>query len=112
MTAAQHKVLVAVKKLFGRLGHSPSYHEICFETGLRSLATVRKHLVNLSDQGYLLMGNNQSRSLVLIPNALGGFKKCELNHQTIFFFEGNCPLCTAIIGATKPREVLEVKRSP
>ena len=88
MTAAQHKVLVAVKKLFGRLGHSPSYHEICAETGLRSLATVRKHLVNLSDQGYLLMGNNQSRSLVLIPNALGGFKKCELNHQTIFFSKG------------------------
>jgi repressor LexA len=48
-------------------GYAPSLEEIGRRFGLSSLATVHKHLTNLTDKGFIKRSWNRSRSVELIP---------------------------------------------
>jgi len=51
----------------GRNGYSPSFEEIARGMGLKSLATVHKHITNLEKKGLLDRVHNRSRSIDLLP---------------------------------------------
>jgi SOS-response transcriptional repressor LexA len=104
MTGAQHEVLRAIKTLFSKNGYSPTYKQIAEECGYNSQATVFKHVQALSDAGYIIKGEG-GKGLVLVPNELGGFHKCERGHVQIFYLCSACPMCALIHGVTPPREV-------
>ncbi len=66
LTRRQKQVLDFLQKFIDRNGYSPSFEEIAAGLGLRSLATVHKHLQTLEKKGHIRRGYNQSRSLEII----------------------------------------------
>ena len=50
-----------------RNGYSPSFEEIARGMGLKSLATVHKHITNLEKKGMLDRVHNRSRSIDVLP---------------------------------------------
>jgi SOS-response transcriptional repressor LexA len=50
-----------------RNGYSPSFEEIARGMGLKSLATVHKHITNLEKKGMLDRVHNRSRSIDVVP---------------------------------------------
>ena len=50
-----------------RNGYSPSFEEIARGMGLKSLATVHKHVANLEKKGLLDRVHNRSRSIEVLP---------------------------------------------
>ena len=50
-----------------RNGYSPSFEEIARGMGLKSLATVHKHVTNLEKKGLLDRVHNRSRSIDVLP---------------------------------------------
>ena len=50
-----------------RNGYSPSFEEIARGMGLKSLATVHKHITNLEKKGLLDRVHNRSRSIDVLP---------------------------------------------
>ncbi len=50
-----------------RNGYSPSFEEIARGMGLKSLATVHKHITNLEKKGLLNRVHNHSRSIDVLP---------------------------------------------
>jgi repressor LexA len=72
ITRRQKEVLDFISGFTQRNGYSPSYDEIAHGLGLRSLATVHKHITNLHNKGLLQRTHNRSRSIdVLPPRAKG-----------------------------------------
>ncbi len=53
ITRRQNEVLDFLSSFTQRNGYSPSYEEIAHGLGLRSLATVHKHITNLHNKGLL-----------------------------------------------------------
>jgi SOS-response transcriptional repressor LexA len=99
MTAAQGRVLQAIKKLIKLRGHSPTFEEIGLECGLSSLATVSKHVAALERQGYISKGGfNSARSIIVLPNPeIYGLLSCAEGHQQIFYRGAKCPLCPFVV---------------
>lgn len=67
ITPRQKEVLDFISNFTQRNGYSPSYDEIAHGLGLRSLATVHKHITNLHNKGMLERAHNRSRSIDVLP---------------------------------------------
>jgi repressor LexA len=67
ITRRQKEVLDFISGFTQRNGYSPSYEEIAHGLGLRSLATVHKHITNLHNKGLLQRAHNRSRSIDVLP---------------------------------------------
>jgi repressor LexA len=67
ITRRQKEVLDFISSFTQRNGYSPSYEEIAHGLGLRSLATVHKHITNLHNKGMLQRAQNRSRSIDVLP---------------------------------------------
>lgn len=99
MTAAQSRVLEAIKKFIKARGYSPTFEEIGRACGLSSLCTVSKHVRALEAQHHISTGPpNSSRSIVVLPTPeVYGLISCAQGHQEIFFRGSSCPLCPFIV---------------
>ncbi|MGH9326750.1 MAG: transcriptional repressor LexA [Terriglobia bacterium] len=86
LTRRQKQVLDLLVKFITRKGYSPSFDEIREALGLRSLATVHKHIENLEKKGFIRRGYNRSRSIDVIampgPVALGVRKGLGLSFES------------------------------
>jgi repressor LexA len=67
VTRRQKEVLDFLESFVARNGYSPSFEEIARGMGLKSLATVHKHITNLEKKGLLTRDYNRSRSIDLLP---------------------------------------------
>ncbi len=69
LTKRQKEILDFIKGFLSEHEYSPSYEEIASGMGLKSLATVHKHIANLFAKGVLHKGHNRSRSIDVLPPA-------------------------------------------
>ena len=67
ITRRQKEILDFLESFVTRNGYSPSFEEIARGMGLKSLATVHKHITNLEKKGLLDRVHNRSRSIDLLP---------------------------------------------
>ncbi len=67
VTRRQREVLDFISTFVQRTGYSPSFDEMARGLGLKSLATVHKHITNLEKKGLLDRVHNRSRSIDIIP---------------------------------------------
>jgi repressor LexA len=67
VTRRQKEVVDFLEAFVARNGYSPSFEEIARGMGLKSLATVHKHITNLEKKGLLDRVHNRSRSIDLLP---------------------------------------------
>jgi repressor LexA len=67
LTRRQKEILDFLGTHIGEKGYAPTIEEIGDRFGLRSLATVHKHLSNLQDKGLIKRAWNRSRALELVP---------------------------------------------
>jgi repressor LexA len=67
VTRRQKEVIEFLETFVARNGYSPSFEEIARGMGLKSLATVHKHITNLEKKGLLDRVHNRSRSIDLLP---------------------------------------------
>ena len=67
VTRRQKEILDFLESFVSRNGYSPSFEEIARGMGLKSLATVHKHVTNLEKKGLLDRVHNRSRSIDLLP---------------------------------------------
>jgi len=66
VTRRQKEILDFLESFVGRNGYSPSFEEIARGMGLKSLATVHKHITNLEKKGLLDRVHNRSRSIDVV----------------------------------------------
>jgi repressor LexA len=69
VTRRQKEVLDFVSDFERKNGYSASYQEIADGLGLKSLATVHKHVKNLEQKGMIERAENRSRSIDVIPQS-------------------------------------------
>src|ERR1700723_1299436 len=67
VTRRQKEILDFLESFVTRNGYSPSFEEIARGMGLKSLATVHKHITNLEKKGLLDRVHNRSRSIDVVP---------------------------------------------
>jgi repressor LexA len=67
VTRRQKEILDFLESFVTRNGYSPSFEEIARGMGLKSLATVHKHITNLEKKGMLDRVHNRSRSIDVLP---------------------------------------------
>ena len=67
VTRRQKEIIDFLETFVARNGYSPSFEEIARGMGLKSLATVHKHITNLEKKGLLDRVHNRSRSIDLLP---------------------------------------------
>jgi repressor LexA len=67
VTRRQREILDFLARFIERKGYAPTIEEIGEHFGLRSLATVHKHLTNLQNKGLIKREWNRSRALELVP---------------------------------------------
>lgn len=67
VTRRQKEVLDFLESFVAHNGYSPSFEEIARGMGLKSLATVHKHITNLEKKGLLDRVHNRSRSIDVLP---------------------------------------------
>ena len=67
VTRRQKEILDFLESFVTRNGYSPSFEEIARGMGLKSLATVHKHITNLEKKGLLDRVHNRSRSIDVLP---------------------------------------------
>ena len=67
LTRRQKEILDFLTRHIERKGYAPTIEEIGEHFGLRSLATVHKHLSNLQEKGLIKRAWNRSRGLELVP---------------------------------------------
>jgi repressor LexA len=70
LTRRQKQILDFVGQHIAREGYAPTIEEIGGHFGLRSLATVHKHLTNLQRKGLIKREWNRSRALELVPSQM------------------------------------------
>jgi repressor LexA len=68
VTQRQKEILDFLESFVTRNGYSPSFEEIARGMGLKSLATVHKHITNLEKKGLLDRVHNRSRSIDVLPS--------------------------------------------
>jgi repressor LexA len=66
VTKSQRRVLDFIKGFIETNRYSPSFDEIADGLGLKSLATVSKHIGHLKEKGLLKDSRNRSRSLEIV----------------------------------------------
>lgn len=71
LTRKQREILDFVQEFADDHGYAPSFEEIAARFGYASLATVHEHLENLRTKGYIRKGYNTSRSIEVVPAAVG-----------------------------------------
>lgn len=69
LTKKQRAVYDFIEGFIARNGYSPSLEEIAQGLSLRSLATVHKHVANLTEKGVLKRAWNRGRSIEVTPSA-------------------------------------------
>jgi repressor LexA len=67
VTRRQKEILDFLESFVARNGYSPSFEEIARGMGLKSLATVHKHITNLEKKEMLDRVHNRSRSIDVLP---------------------------------------------
>jgi repressor LexA len=67
VTRRQREIIDFLESFVTRNGYSPSFEEIARGMGLKSLATVHKHITNLEKKGLLDRVHNRSRSIEILP---------------------------------------------
>jgi repressor LexA len=67
VTRRQKEMLDFLNRYIERKGYAPTIEETAEHFGLRSLATVHKHLTNLQKKGLVKRDWNRSRALELVP---------------------------------------------
>ncbi|MGA9070799.1 MAG: transcriptional repressor LexA [Terracidiphilus sp.] len=67
VTRRQKEILDFLESFTARNSYSPSFEEIARGMGLKSLATVHKHITNLENKGLLDRVHNRSRSIDVLP---------------------------------------------
>jgi repressor LexA len=67
VTRRQREVLDFISNFVQRTGYSPSFDEMARGLGLKSLATVHKHITNLHHKGLLQREANRGRSIDVLP---------------------------------------------
>ena len=67
ITRRQKEVLDFLTEFHRRNGYSPSFEEIAHGLGLKSLATVHKHVNNLVSKKQISRDPNRSRSIDILP---------------------------------------------
>ena len=67
ITRRQREIIDFLGLFVARNGYSPSFEEIARGMGLKSLATVHKHITNLEKKGLLDRVHNRSRSIDILP---------------------------------------------
>jgi repressor LexA len=67
VTRRQKEIIDFLESFVTRNGYSPSFEEIARGMGLKSLATVHKHITNLEKKGLLDRVHNRSRSIEILP---------------------------------------------
>ncbi len=67
LTRRQKEILDFLSRHIERKGYAPTIEEIGGHFGLRSLATVHKHLANLQNKGLIRRQTYRSRALELVP---------------------------------------------
>ena len=72
LTRRQREIYDFIKAFVGQHGYSPSLEEIGSQFGLRSVATVHKHVQHLVEKGYLRKAWNRSRSVEPVPDEGAG----------------------------------------
>jgi len=72
VTRRQKEVLDFLTDFVKKNEYSPSYDEIARGLGLKSLATVHKHITNLANKGLLQRSHNRSRSIDVLPQRSRG----------------------------------------
>ncbi len=70
LTRRQKQILDFVAQHIAREGYAPTIEEIGAHFGLRSVATVHKHLANLQSKGRIKREWNRSRALELVPSQM------------------------------------------
>lgn len=70
LTRRQKEILDFLGRYIQRKGYAPTIEEIGEHFGLRSLATVHKHLTNLQEKGLIKREWNRSRALELVPTEI------------------------------------------
>jgi SOS-response transcriptional repressor LexA len=96
-TQKQRVVLDFISEFTDSKGYAPTFQEIANGVGLKSLATVHKHLTNLQNLGFLKRGANKARTVeVTDPDALEGR----------FRFEGKDRLWDNVAGCYWTREAM------
>ncbi len=70
VTRRQKEILDFLTRHLERRGYAPTIEEIGDHFGLRSLATVHKHLTNLQAKGLIKRAWNQSRAIELVPTTV------------------------------------------
>jgi repressor LexA len=70
LTRRQKEILDFLGRHIERKGYAPTIEEIGEHFGLRSLATVHKHLTNLQQKGLIKREWNRSRALELVPSEI------------------------------------------
>ena len=68
MTRRQKEILDFLNRYIETNGYAPTIEETAGHFGLRSLATVHKHLTNLQKKGLVKRDWNRSRALELVPS--------------------------------------------
>jgi len=71
LTKRQREILDYLQEFIQQHGYAPSLEEIGRRFGLSSLATVHKHLTNLTEKGFIRRSWNRSRSVELLPARVG-----------------------------------------
>ena len=67
LTKRQREMYDFIAEFVQSNGYSPSFEEIARGMGLKSLATVHKHITNLEKKGLLDRTHNRSRSIDVLP---------------------------------------------
>jgi len=70
ITHRQREILDFVRDFVERRRYAPSIQEICRNFGLKSTATVHKHLRNLEERGVIRRDWNRSRSIEVLAERL------------------------------------------
>lgn len=66
LTKRQVEVLNVLRTTIAEKGYAPSLNEIAATLGLRSIATVHKHLLHLAKKGFIVR-QNRSRAITVVP---------------------------------------------
>jgi repressor LexA len=70
VTRRQKEMMDFLDDYIARHGYAPTIEETADHFGLRSLATVHKHLTNLQKKGLIKRDWNRSRALELVPTTV------------------------------------------
>lgn len=65
-TKTQYRILEFIRMFTDRNGFAPIYEEIGTGVGLRSLATVHKHVTNLERLGFITRTAKAARSIEIV----------------------------------------------